>query len=112
MPTRIHNEITGDKKNQMEFNHLSNLLCFQYLTKKIKKKMMIEKESCYVCGKEYQPKEQDSASVCSDACMQILCNKDEDNQYTYRLNDNERDKLIETFQQVLKKWQKQKGKGR
>lgn len=29
-PTFIFNHITGDKKNQIEFNHIANQLCFQY----------------------------------------------------------------------------------
>ena len=30
MPTHIFNNITGDDKNQLEFNHVANDLCFQY----------------------------------------------------------------------------------
>ena len=30
VPTHIFNDITGDKKNQLEFNHTANHLCFQY----------------------------------------------------------------------------------
>ena len=30
VPTHIFNDITGDNKNQLEFNHTANHLCFQY----------------------------------------------------------------------------------
>lgn len=30
-PTHIFNQITGDKKNHLEFNHIANRLCFQYM---------------------------------------------------------------------------------
>lgn len=29
-PTILYNKITGDEKNNLEFNHLANQLCFQY----------------------------------------------------------------------------------
>ena len=29
-PCHLHNNITGDDKNHLEFNHLCNQLCFQY----------------------------------------------------------------------------------
>jgi hypothetical protein len=33
MPNHIFNKITGDNKNNLEFNHLSNQLIFQYSKK-------------------------------------------------------------------------------
>jgi len=33
LPTYIFNKYTGEDKNQLEFNHVANLLCFQYSTK-------------------------------------------------------------------------------
>ena len=30
VPNKIYNKLTGDKKNNLEFNHLANHLCFQY----------------------------------------------------------------------------------
>lgn len=33
MPNRIYNQITGEHKNNLEFNHLANQLVFQYSTK-------------------------------------------------------------------------------
>jgi hypothetical protein len=30
-PTILYNEVTGDKKNYLEFNHIANKLCFQYM---------------------------------------------------------------------------------
>lgn len=33
-PTVIYNKITGDHKNQLEFNHLANQLCFQFYIQK------------------------------------------------------------------------------
>jgi len=33
MPTRIFNKITGDEKNNLEFNHIANQLIFQYSKK-------------------------------------------------------------------------------
>lgn len=32
-PNNIYNEITGDNKNNLEFNHLANHLLIQYLKK-------------------------------------------------------------------------------
>ena len=32
-PTHLFNGLTGDNKNQLEFNHLANQLCFQYSTR-------------------------------------------------------------------------------
>lgn len=29
----IYNELTGDNKNQLDFNHVANKLCFQYMNK-------------------------------------------------------------------------------
>ena len=34
--TYIYNELTGDNKNQLEFNHIANKLCFQYGNKQDK----------------------------------------------------------------------------
>jgi len=34
VPTHLYNELTGDNKDQLEFNHLANKLCFQYSNKK------------------------------------------------------------------------------
>ena len=31
MPTYIYSNLSGDKKNLLEFNHIANSLCFQYL---------------------------------------------------------------------------------
>lgn len=31
-PTLLFNTLTGDNKNQLEFNHMANQLCFQYMT--------------------------------------------------------------------------------
>ena len=31
VPARMYNHFTGDKKNHLEFNHLANQLCFQYM---------------------------------------------------------------------------------
>jgi hypothetical protein len=31
VPTRFYNALTNDDKNNLEFNHLANHLCFQYL---------------------------------------------------------------------------------
>jgi len=33
LPTYIFNKYTGEYKNQLEFNHVANQLCFQYSTK-------------------------------------------------------------------------------
>lgn len=33
MPTVIYNKLTNDDKNNLEFNHLANRLCFQYSDK-------------------------------------------------------------------------------
>lgn len=30
MPTHLFNKVTGGDKNQLEFNHIANQLCFQY----------------------------------------------------------------------------------
>lgn len=30
-PTVIYCNITGDNKNNLEFNHIANLLCFQFM---------------------------------------------------------------------------------
>ncbi|MCY1720184.1 hypothetical protein OU798_07510 [Prolixibacteraceae bacterium Z1-6] len=32
-PTHLFNQLTGDDKNQLEFNHVANQLCFQYSNK-------------------------------------------------------------------------------
>ncbi len=32
-PNIMYNNITGDNKNNLEFNHLANGLCFQYMNK-------------------------------------------------------------------------------
>lgn len=37
-PNVIYNRLTGDNKNQLEFNHLANHLIFQYSTKEEKEK--------------------------------------------------------------------------
>jgi hypothetical protein len=34
MPTHLFNKITGDDKNNLEFNHIANQLVFQYSKKK------------------------------------------------------------------------------
>ena len=36
-PTHFYNQITGDNLNMLEFNHLANSLCFQYMNKPNKK---------------------------------------------------------------------------
>ncbi|WP_435135780.1 hypothetical protein [Formosa sp. A9] len=33
-PTEIYNYLTDDNKNHLEFNHLANQLCFQFMNKK------------------------------------------------------------------------------
>lgn len=33
MPSVIYSNITGDNKSALEFNHLANHLCFQYLNR-------------------------------------------------------------------------------
>jgi hypothetical protein len=33
MPTHVFNSITGDSKNNLEFNHIANQLVFQYSKK-------------------------------------------------------------------------------
>ena len=33
LPTYIFNKYTGEDKNQLEFNHIANQLCFQYAKK-------------------------------------------------------------------------------
>ena len=33
MPTHLFNKITGDDKNNLEFNHIANQLLFQYYKK-------------------------------------------------------------------------------
>jgi hypothetical protein len=30
-PAHLFNNLTGDNKNQLEFNHVANQLCFQYM---------------------------------------------------------------------------------
>jgi len=30
VPTHFYNNLIGDEKNHLEFNHLANMLCFQY----------------------------------------------------------------------------------
>ena len=30
-PVHLYNSLTGDNKNQLEFNHVANRLCFQYM---------------------------------------------------------------------------------
>lgn len=32
-PTQLFNKLTGDSKNHLEFNHVANQLCFQYMKK-------------------------------------------------------------------------------
>lgn len=32
-PAHIFNQLTGENKSSLEFNHLANQLCFQYSTK-------------------------------------------------------------------------------
>ena len=32
-PAHIYNKITSDDKNHLEFNHIANQLCFQYMNK-------------------------------------------------------------------------------
>lgn len=34
MPTHLFNKITGDDKNNLEFNHIANQLVFQYSKKR------------------------------------------------------------------------------
>ena len=36
LPTYVFNKHTGDNKNQLEFNHVANQLCFQYYAKQDK----------------------------------------------------------------------------
>ena len=36
LPTYVFNKYTGDTKNQLEFNHEANHLCFQYSVKQDK----------------------------------------------------------------------------
>ena len=36
VPTGIYNQITGNEHNQLEFNHIANLLCFQYMKEETK----------------------------------------------------------------------------
>lgn len=31
-PTMIYNELTGEERENLEFNHIANRLCFQYST--------------------------------------------------------------------------------
>lgn len=31
MPTAVYNSLTGDQANQLEFNHIANKLCFQFM---------------------------------------------------------------------------------
>ena len=31
--THIYNELTGDNLNHLDFNHIANKLCFQYMNK-------------------------------------------------------------------------------
>lgn len=33
VPTRFFNKLTRDSKNNLEFNHIANQLCFQYSSK-------------------------------------------------------------------------------
>ncbi|MDQ6479822.1 hypothetical protein [Dyadobacter sp. LHD-138] len=33
VPCRMYNEFTGGDKNHLEFNHLANQLCFEYIAK-------------------------------------------------------------------------------
>lgn len=30
VPTGLYNNITGDSKNNLEYNHIANILCFEY----------------------------------------------------------------------------------
>lgn len=32
-PAHLFNKLTGDEKNHLEFNHIANQLCFQYINK-------------------------------------------------------------------------------
>lgn len=32
-PAHVFNNLTGDSKNHLEFNHVANQLCFQYMNK-------------------------------------------------------------------------------
>ena len=34
VPTQIYGKLTGDEKNFLEFNHVANQLCFEYMTHK------------------------------------------------------------------------------
>jgi len=34
VPTSMYNELAGEENNQLEFNHLANTLCFQYMKRK------------------------------------------------------------------------------
>lgn len=34
MPCYVYEKLTGQDKNQLEFNHIANQLCFQYMIKK------------------------------------------------------------------------------
>lgn len=38
LPCSIYNRLTGDNKNHLEFNHLANQLCFEYMDKPNKHK--------------------------------------------------------------------------
>lgn len=33
VPTHFYNTFTGENKNNLEFNHIANQLCFQYMKK-------------------------------------------------------------------------------
>jgi hypothetical protein len=33
MPTTVYSKLTGDDKNMLEFNHVANQLCFEYMSK-------------------------------------------------------------------------------
>ena len=33
VPVHLHNKLTGDNKDMLEFNHLANRLCFQFSNK-------------------------------------------------------------------------------
>ena len=32
-PTHFYNSVTGDEKQHLQFNHMANQLCFQYMKK-------------------------------------------------------------------------------
>ena len=38
VPAHVFNNLTGDRKNHLEFNHVANQLCFQYMNKAMEEK--------------------------------------------------------------------------